>query len=320
MARMSDAIDFDEIDITNDLMFRTVFQDPALSKRLVEILLGIELKSVELVEGQRLLDDGPYGRAGIVDMLVRDADGNMFDVEMQNRTEPDLALRARRYLSLIDLMALDRGQPFSESRGAIVIFICARDPFGRGWKRYNYPCTCVQDGKPLDDRTEIVFVNVAGTKGGGGTELDSLLHYLRDNRSIESEYVRSVDEAVRAWRDDPLWRRQMVIWSEMYRDDFAYARAKGREDGLEAGRREGLAEGREAGLAEGREAGLAEGREAGLAEGREAGLAEGATKQLDAMAELARRLEAEGRGAELVAALQDKTVLDRLMHEFEIGE
>lgn len=194
--------DFEGLDITDDFMFGTVFQDA-----------------------------GPLVRAGIVDLFVRDAEGNTFDVEMQNEVGPSLALRARRYLSLVDLMTLDRGAAFSETRGAVVIFICSSDPFGRGWKRYNFPRVCMQDGKELGNRSEIVFVNAKGTRGEFGAGLDAFLQYLSDNRIVESDYVRRVDKAVRMYRDSPLWRRSRVLWSEKYRDDFARARLEGQEEG-----------------------------------------------------------------------------------------
>lgn len=343
-------LDFDALGITDDLMFGTVFQDVELCRRLVETLLGIEVEGVELVERQGHLGAGPLSRAGVVDILVRDASGDTYDVEMQNSPGTDIAQRARYYLSLVNATMLDPGQGFGELRGAVVVFICTRDPFGRGWKRYDFPRVCVQDGEPLRDGTEIVFVNAQGTRGDVGQEFDAFIEYLSDDTMIGSDYVRRVDSAVRAWRDNPLWRRYRMLWSEKYRDDFAYARAKGREDGYAlghqeglaagreegreegraagreegrtAGREEGLAAGREEGLAAGREEGRTAGREEGLAAGREEGLTEGRKEGRaagqHAVSLLADRLEAEGRIDELLPALRDSQRLAELMHEFDL--
>lgn len=287
-------IDFDALGITDDLMFGTVFQDEELCRRLVETLLGIEVESVGLVERQGNLGAGPLARAGVVDILVRDASGDTYDVEMQNEPGTDIAQRARYYLSLVNTTMLDPGQRFGELRGAFVVFICSHDPFGRGWKRYNFPRVCIQDGELLGDDTEIVFVNVEGTKGDFGKEFDAFLEYLSDDKMVASDYVRRVDDAVRAWRDNPLWRRYRMLWSEKYRDDFADANAKGREDGYALGLKDGMVAGREEGLAEGR------------ADGQR-------TVSL-----LADRLEAAGRIGELVPALRDPQRLAALMSEFAI--
>lgn len=87
--------------------------------------------------------------------------------------------------------------------------------------------------EPLGDNTDIVFVNARGTRGDREPELDAFLSYLRDDRLIQSDYVREVDEAVRSFRGNPLWRRYRVFWSERYRDDFVLARRQGRVEGAE---------------------------------------------------------------------------------------
>ena len=275
-------IDFDRLGITDDLMFGTVFQDPNLCQGLIELLLGIQVEKIEFVERQGLLDAGPLSRAGIVDLLVRDAAGNEYDVEMQNVATPGIARRARRYLTLVDANMLDRGQRFEDAGDAIVIFICANDPFGRGWKRYDFMRTCAQDGQPMDDGTSIVFVNAAGTRGDYGDGFDAFLRYLSNDTVIESDYVRSVDDAVRGVSDNPQWRRYRLLWSEKYRDEIADA--------------------------------MDEGRASGLAEGE----AIGARRRDEQLARLARALEGAGRAGELAGALGDEARLGALLREFHV--
>ena len=275
-------IDFDRLGITDDLMFGTVFQDPNLCQGLIELLLGIQVEKIEFVERQGLLDAGPLSRAGIVDLLVRDGAGNEYDVEMQNVATPGIARRARRYLTLVDANMLDRGQRFEDAGDAIVIFICANDPFGRGWKRYDFMRTCAQDGQPMDDGTSIVFVNAAGTRGDYGDGFDAFLRYLSNDTVIESDYVRSVDDAVRGVRDNPQWRRYRMLWSEKYRDEIADA--------------------------------MDEGRASGLAEGE----AIGARRRDEQLATLARALEGAGRAGELADALGDEAKLGALLREFDV--
>lgn len=271
-------IDFDRLGITDDLMFGTVFQDPNLCQGLIELLLGIQVEKIEFVERQGLLDAGPLSRAGIVDLLVRDAAGNEYDVEMQNVATPGIARRARRYLTLVDANMLDRGQRFEDAGDAIVIFICANDPFGRGWKRYDFMRTCAQDGQPMDDGTSIVFVNAAGTRGDYGDGFDAFLRYLSNDTVIESDYVRSVDDAVRGVRDNPQWRRYRMLWSEKYRDEIADA----------------------------------------MDEGRAEGEALGARRRDEQLARLARALEGAGRAGELADALGNETRLGALLREFGV--
>lgn len=169
--------------------------------------------------------------------------------------------------------------------------LTTHDPFGRGWKRYNYPRQCEQDGEPLGDGTSIVFVNAEGTKGDFGDGFDAFMSYLRDDNVIGSDFVRSVDDAVCGFRDDPRWRRFRMLWSEKYRNEFADARDEGRAEGMAAGRAEGIAEGK--------------------AEGNEEGFSR-------AMA-LTSRLMADGRERELEEAMRDPEMMRRLLEEYGLS-
>lgn len=243
---------------------------------------------------------GPLSRAGIVDLLVRDANGGVYDVEMQNEVrQPGLARRARYYGSLVDTAMLGRGEPFGSLRDRVVIFICLDDPFGLGYKRYSFRNLCVQNVDiPMGDGTEFVFVNARGVSGESTPGLDALLGYLVDDAIVESDYVSRVDRAVRARREDPVWRRSLMLWSEKYRDDFARARWEGMSQGLEEGRERGLQEGCERGL------------EQGLEQGRQQTVAD--------LAALAGRLDEAGRSAELGQAVRDPKRLELLLREFGI--
>ena len=62
---MREELDFSTMGITDDFMFGTVFQDLGLCRGLVEVLLGIEVRDLRMVERQELVDFGPASRAGI---------------------------------------------------------------------------------------------------------------------------------------------------------------------------------------------------------------------------------------------------------------
>lgn len=134
----------------------------------------------------------------------------------------------------------------------------------------------------MDDGTSIVFVNAAGTRGDYGDGFDAFLRYLSNDTVIESDYVRSVDDAVRGVRDNPQWRRYRMLWSEKYRDEIADA--------------------------------MDEGRASGLAEGE----AIGARRRDEQLARLARALEGAGRAGELADALGDEAKLGALLREFDV--
>lgn len=286
-----------DLTISGDLMFSTVFQDRELCRELIETLLSVSIQSIEAVAPQRKMKVAPSSRAGVVDVLARDSEGRVFDVEMQNVVGKSLPKRVRYYGSLIDVAVFQSGNNFDQLPERIVIFICSDDPFGKGLKRYTCATTCRESGQTVDDGQRSVYVNARGLEGESTPGLDAFLTYVRDGSTMEDDgFVSRVDAAVRATRDDPVWRRDLMLWSLKYQDEFADARREGLAQGLEEGREKGLEEGR------------AEGRE----QGREQTRSE--------LARLASALAAADRSGELVPALSDQSQLDALLREFGIGQ
>jgi hypothetical protein len=157
----------------------------------------------------------------------------------------------------------------------------------------------------LGDGTMIVFVNARGTNGDYGEEFDAFLSYVRDN-TVNSEYVRRVDDAVRKLRDSSVWRRSMMLWSEKYREDVAEAR------------KEGEARGEARGIAKGEARGIAKGEARGIAKGEARGIAKGEAKAIRRFELLGARLGAAGRGDEIQKALRDPNYREELFREFGI--
>lgn len=282
-----------DLTISGDLMFSTVFQDRELCRELVETLLSTHIESVEVVVPQRRMKVAPLSRAGVVDVLARDSRGRVFDIEMQNSLGKGLPRRVRYYGSLIDVSIFEVGEDFDGLPDQVVIFICSDDPFDEGLKRYTCRTTCQESDRTIDDGQTSVYVNARGFKGASTPALDAFLAYVKDGSTIEAnEFVHRVDASVKATRDDPAWRRDLMLWSLKYHDDFAEAHRQGRAEGRKEGRDEGRAEGREEGRDEGR----------------------------SDIARLADALSAAGRSDELVPALQDPARLDGLLREFGIGQ
>lgn len=284
MTCITDNIPSKEYTIRGDLMFSTVFRDSELCRGLIETLLSIQIESVQLAVPQSRLQVGPLSRAGIVDVLAKDSNGRVFDVEMQNVVQPAIEKRARYYGSLMDVTLLDRGRDFSLLPDRTVIFICAEDPFGDDLKRYSFAMACRENGRESDDGQLTVYVNATGSRGSSTPELDSFLAYLCDSSSIQSSYVRWLDDVVCATRNDPVWRRELMLWELKYQEELFHAR--------EEARREAHTEAHE----------------------------EARKQQAEELFRLAVALEARGRSQDLVRAAKDPQYYQQLVEELGIGK
>ena len=80
---MSNAIDFDTMEITNDMMFGSVFRNEADCKELLERILGFPISELTIVEAQKTMKATLLGKGIRLDVYVKDMEGNAYDIEMQ---------------------------------------------------------------------------------------------------------------------------------------------------------------------------------------------------------------------------------------------
>jgi hypothetical protein len=126
-------------------------------------------------------------------------------------------------------------------------------------------------------------------------EIDPLLSYLIGGYDGDNEFVRMLDEEVRAVISRPEWRKHIMFEYEQW-EDLA---ARIEKESAERGEKIGLERGEKIGL--------------------ERGLEKGTEQQRNLTARLADALVANGRDDELLPALHDEATFNKLVSEFGLS-
>ena len=239
-----------KLSIRNHVIFGLVMRRPKLAKKCLERILGRTIRELNYIEAEKTEEVSAATRGIRVDIYCED-DETLYNVEMQAFEVRDLPKRSRYYQDMMDMILLQKGEPYRELKQNIVIFICTFDLFGIGRHIYTFENRCIQDPElRLDDGTTKIFLNTKGILEDIPRPLKLLLDYIETGKA-EDAYTRELDDAVAEVRNDDKWR-EPIMTVEMMLEDCAYdAREKGREEGRAEGREEGRAEGREEGRAEG---------------------------------------------------------------------
>ena len=127
-ATQSRIVNFNEIGITNDLMFGTVYKNPEYCKELLQRILQINIVEIGIVEPQKTIKTTIIGKGIRIDIYAKDNQGNVYDIEMQSTEETDLHLRTRYYHSEMDSYQIRAGQKYKNLKNSVVIFICTFAP------------------------------------------------------------------------------------------------------------------------------------------------------------------------------------------------
>ena len=236
----------ERLTLADRFIFFKVMQDAELCKRLLEIILGVEIERIEYPEGEKTIEVFKDAKGIRLDIYVKDGRSTVYNVEMQAAHASNLPQRSRYYQNLIDVGLLGRGKDYRLLNKSYVIFICMEDIFHKGRHIYTFEYRCREDtGLTLGDGAVKIFLNPYSDMEDVTPELRNFLRYLAEGVAVD-EYTERLVEAVETAKRDP---RLMVEYMSYYAEQ-ADRRAE-REEGWREGHEEGIMEGHAAGLDEG---------------------------------------------------------------------
>ena len=203
---MSRRKQYSELTFTDDFMFcKILSSNMKLCKEMLELILGIKIRCVELVQSQVSIEEKYDARGIRLDVYVEDADNTVYDIEMQTTAQVDLPKRTRYYQGMIDLNLISRGAHFKELKKAYVIFICAFDPYDRGLPIYTFENICREcPDLKLGDDTAKVILNAGGSRVGLSEDMCAFLDFLQKG-TADSDLTKGLSVAVSKAKEHKEW-------------------------------------------------------------------------------------------------------------------
>ena len=203
--------EFKKMEFTDDFMFRKVMEDKSICKRMLEILLDIQIDHIENLTPEFTIENILNSRGVRLDVYVKDSN-RVFDVEMQTNIKGDEGLRARYYQGAIDMKLLKRGEPYKNLKESYVIFLCTEDPFGQNMPIYSFENLCREKKSiRLKDRAYKYFFNAsAADKIKGNKEVKNLLSYI-STHVPKSAFTQQIEEEVKGYHKKIIFYDFFVI-------------------------------------------------------------------------------------------------------------
>ena len=291
------------IEFTNHLMFNAVLtENEDLCARLIGEVLGRHVEDVEYLDDEETIHPTLDGRGARLDVLAL-IDGEYVDIEMQVGLEPQIARRCRFYHSAIATRYTPKGRGYEAVPQSYVIFICLADPLGAGLPRYELATLCRNDASVcVDDGATTILLNASAWEQEANPEVAGMLHYALTGR-YNGGLAEDIARAVESKNLDRRWvRASMGVMT--YEHEFIVLNNE-----LERKRAEVEAAQAEVEAAQ---------AEVEAAHARlDAAQAEAQTAQT--IQELSRQLYSAGRIDEYIAALDDNSLMSKLLAEFGLA-
>lgn len=212
--------EYNELDFTDDFMFCMILENNLeLCKELLELILDIKIKKVELADSQKRIELTYDGKGVRLDVYVNDSENTVYDIEMQTTKQKELPKRTRYYQGMIDLNSIQKGMDYSELKKTYVIFICLKDVFGKNLPIYTFNSICEQEHSiRLGDEATKVILNAEGSREGLSENMCRFLDYLIGKKATDS-FTQKLQDAVDSAIAKKEWEVQYMTFAMKIREE-----------------------------------------------------------------------------------------------------
>ena len=236
-----------DLNLTDRFLFDMVMEDLQTQQDALSIIFGRDIPLLSRGETEKEFRVSPSVRSIRMDVFSIDEEKAVYNTEMQQKQQFDLAKRSRYYQSMLDTSLLEPGIPdYSALNPSYIIMIAPFDLFGYGRYVYTFRAACQEEpGCILQDGATRIFLNTRGKNDSETSpELVGFLHYLENTTDetavhTESERMARIRQRVRKVKlSEQIGVKYMQAWEERY-----YDRLEAKEEGLTEGRTQGMEEG-----------------------------------------------------------------------------
>ena len=220
----------EELTFTDDFMFGRVMQNPEICKGLLERLLEIKIDKIEYPVLQKTISPHYKSKGIRLDVYVEDSN-RVYDIEIQNVLDENLAKRTRYYQSMMDIDLLLKGKNYTELKESFVIFVCKEDFFGLNLPCYSFSNICKENPDlQLGDESHKIIFNASAFANEKNLEKKSILEYIIDKKST-SDFTEQLDDLVELTKINELFRSDYMAWGLAEFD----AEQRGKKEGYSEG-------------------------------------------------------------------------------------
>lgn len=208
---------FDELDITDPIMFGLVFSNKHIAQPFIEHLLGIKIDHLETPIPEAVLSYDAEHKGVRYDVYARETNENgetlrSFDLEMQMVDTKELPQRARYYQSVGDGVALSKGDFYTSLREQYIIFLCPKDIFNSGFPAYHFENRAREAPNiTLNDLTFKNFYIFEKYEEFADPIVKAYMKYFA-TRDTESRETETIDNQVSFYKTDTFIRKRYMIY------------------------------------------------------------------------------------------------------------
>ena len=213
---------FDELDITDPIMFGLVFSNKHIAQPFIEHLLNIKIDHLETPTPEAVLSFDANHKSVRFDVFAKETNEKgesirSFDLEMQMVDTKELPQRARYYQSVCDGVALAKGDFYTSLKPQYIIFLCPIDIFKGGFPVYHFENRAKEAPEiTLGDLTYKNFYIFSRYEDFTDPVVKAYMKYFA-TRNVDSNETETINKQVSFFKTDTIIRNKYMTFEyELY--------------------------------------------------------------------------------------------------------
>lgn len=211
--------------LMDDIFARQIFKNHECSQLLIRTILDNQDIQIQELTVQEDVGGSIY-KSVILDILAKDNDGILYNIEIQRADKGAEPVRARYHSSMLDTHILAKGQKYGDLTQTYIIFITENDILKGDQMLYTIKRYVEQTNKQFADGSNIIYVNTGKTDD---TALGKLIHDLKcvDPEQMYYEVLRQ--ETKIGKNDRERMKKMSSIVDEIRADGIKVGEERGEE-------------------------------------------------------------------------------------------
>ena len=209
------------LNLMDDQFFQKVAENPECCEDILRIILQMPDLRVISNQIERTIPN-VTNKSVKLDLICEDADGNIFNVEVQKANDTNHQKRVRYNMACMDTLSIDKGKAYHELPDLYVVFISAFDLFQEHETIYHVQRTIKKSGTVVENGTHEIYVN---TKVDDGSDIAQLMQYFKNSSGIHPLFPK-LSKQIHYYKETPEGVTTMGdVWEE-YADKKVAKQAK----------------------------------------------------------------------------------------------
>lgn len=198
---------------TEDKVFGWVMDNKDFCKYVIQAVLpDLKIAEVMSIDTQKEINRPKDVSKDVrLDVLVKDTDGRLYDIEMQVANNGNLGERIRYYQSRLDSFALEAGHSYNDLKETYIIFLCDFDYFHK--KRMRYSFHLYEDKNKsikLFNNAINVIINAKGSAKGQRPDLIGLVNLMNGKFDESNPHLAYAKQEIEEINKDPQRRKTIM--------------------------------------------------------------------------------------------------------------